>query len=248
MAPPSELPSACTIANMCYDRHADIVGDHLSRALRDDLEAFAEHFAANSSLKSIFIDSIVPWKEFMRVPNAGHAAIADFLVCRAIKAAISTNYDALIERRTWDAGAADFQSALEGDEAQVCSQYSPLLKPHGCSTIWARSQLHDDEVARHLHKSKIWMDANQRERDLLIIGFWTDWRYLNKIIGDALTDVAPASITLVDLSLPEVLKEKAPTLWDIAHAGGVIFEHVQRSGATFLEELRTAFSQRWLSA
>lgn len=49
-----------------------------------------------------------------------------------------------------------------------------------------------DEVARHLHKSKIWMDGNLRERDLLIIGFWTDWCYLNKIIGDALTDVAPA--------------------------------------------------------
>jgi hypothetical protein len=30
------------------------------------------------------------------------------------------------------------------------------------------------------------MDGNLRERDLVIIGFWTDWCYLNKIIGDAL--------------------------------------------------------------
>jgi hypothetical protein len=35
------------------------------------------------------------------------------------------------------------------------------------------------------------MDANLREKDLLIVGFWSDWQYLNSIIGSAIENVAP---------------------------------------------------------
>jgi hypothetical protein len=55
------------------------------------------------------------------------------------------------------------------------------------------------------------MEANLREKDLLAIGFWTDWAYLNQIIESAIRDVQPLSITLIDLSDADVLAQKAPS-------------------------------------
>jgi hypothetical protein len=143
--------------------------------LRADLEALAEHFAGLNTLKSVFIKHLVPWRAFVRPPNAGHPAIADFLITRAAIAGISSNYDALIERGAWDYGS-DFQGSLDGDEATVdATQHAPLLKFHGCShrdrlsTIRARSQLTEPTIAARIDRSRIWMAANLRQKDLLIV-------------------------------------------------------------------------------
>jgi hypothetical protein len=40
---------------------------------------------------------LVPWEEMLGLPNAGHEAISDTLICRAAHGALSTNYDRIIE-------------------------------------------------------------------------------------------------------------------------------------------------------
>ena len=127
-----------------------------------------------------------------------------------------------------------------------------MLKFHGCaqkdraSTVWAPSQLNDPIIKERIATSKIWMAANLRERDLLVVGFWTDWHYLNAVVGSALEGVAPLSVTVVDPFDPAQLEAKAPALWALAHADHVTFEHVQESGAEVLDTLRRAFSRNYL--
>lgn len=252
MAPPSCLPSAREVAERCFDKYRLEINPACDIGLRENLEALAEHFAALNRLKSLFIEHLVPWAAFTRPSNLGHAAIADFLLTRAAIAGISTNYDTLIERRAWDYGA-DFRASLDGDEANVDSiRQAPFLKIHGCgyrdraSTVWAGSQLDDPVISARIERSKTWMAANLRQRDLLVVGFWSDWKYLNSIIGGALENVQPLSVTVVDLSSAHSLEMKAPQLWQIAHAENVLFCHIQESGANALDELRRAFSVNYL--
>jgi hypothetical protein len=252
MAAPSNLPSARRVAEMCFDEYALTADPNCNLALRKNLEALAEHFVALNTLKTIFIEHLVPWQAFVRPSNRGHAAIADFLITRAAVAGLSSNYDTLIERRAWDYGA-DFRGSLDGDEAAVhANTQGPLLKFHGCadrdrlSTVWAPSQLADQPIAGRIAKSKIWMSANLRQKDLLVVGFWSDWEYLNQVIGSALEDVAPLSVTVVDLLPADQLEQKAPDLWALAHEPHVAFKHVQESGADVLDELRHAFSTNYL--
>ncbi|MDQ2188215.1 hypothetical protein RBI13_23810 [Alcaligenaceae bacterium A4P071] len=203
-------------------------------------------------MQSVFIEHLVPWSSFVRPSNTGHAAIADFLITRAAVAGISSNYDTLIERRAWDYGA-DFRGSLDGDEANADTvRQAPLLKFHGCahrdrpSTVWAPSQLDDPTISARIARSKVWMAANIRQKDVLVVGFWSDWEYLNAVIGEALIDVQPLSVTVIDLSPTNALEQKAPQLWQISHAQNVKFEHVQESGAAALDELRRAFSSNYL--
>src|SRR5262245_24676648 len=111
MAPPSNLPSARRVAEMCFDAYQIRVNPNINPALRQDLEALAEYFADLNTLKAQFIENLVPWIEFERLPNPGHAAIADFLITKVAVAALSGNYDKLIERYAWDSGA-DFLGSL----------------------------------------------------------------------------------------------------------------------------------------
>jgi hypothetical protein len=142
---------------------------------------------------------------------------------------------------------------LDGDQATaIAGKHSPLLKFHGCAvldrpfTIWARSQLADPRVADRIERTKTWMAANLRQKDLLVVGFWTDWDYLNSLLDEALAGMDPLSVTVIDRSSPNILEQKAPRLWEIAHAANVTFEHVQESGATALDELRAAFSTNYM--
>jgi hypothetical protein len=199
MAPPSFLPSAKAVAQACFDAYMVAINPDADRALRDDLEELAQHFVNLGTLKTVFIDRLVPWKEFVRPANPGHAAVADFLITGATANTLSANYDGLIERRAWDYGA-DFESSLDGDEATVrATVHGPLLKFHGCSirdrreTVWSKSQLGDPVIADRIAKSRTWMAANLREKDLLVVGFWSDWAYLNEILGKALRGVSPLS-------------------------------------------------------
>ena len=252
MAAPSGLPSAQSVAEKCFDKYRLESDPNCDVALRSDLEALADHFVGSNSLESVFMGSLVPWSDFIRPFNAGHAAIADFLITRAAIAGISSNYDTLVERSAWEYGA-DFLASLDGDEASVRQwHHGPLLKVHGCATrdrtatLWARSQLVDPIITERIEKSTTWMGANLRQKDLLIVGFWSDWEYLNTILGSAMTNVAPVSVTVIDPSPLDILQEKAPEIWQIAHGQNVIFEHVQESGCDALDEIRQAFSMNYL--
>lgn len=252
MAPPSSLPSARSVAERCFDKYRLEADANCDLGLRDNLEALAEHFARLNTLQTVFIEHLVPWPAFVRPSNTGHAAIADFLITRAVVAGISSNFDTLIERRAWDYGA-DLRGSLDGDEATADSvRQAPLLKFHGCShrdrqaTVWAPSQLDDPTISGRIARNKVWMAANLRQKDLLVVGFWSDWEYLNAVIGEALINMQPLSVTVIDLSPTNALEQKAPQLWEIAHAQNVTFEHVRESGAAALDELRRAFSSNYL--
>jgi hypothetical protein len=252
MAAPSSLPPAWRVAESSFDKYCLQIDPACDVAMRHDLEAFAQHFADQNTLQSVFIESLVPWGEFVRPPNPGHAAVADFLVTRTAVASLSANYDTLIERCAIDNGF-DFQNSLDGEEATVRARtQGPLLKFHGCatrdrpSTVWTASQLNDPTIAQRIVKSKEWMAANLRQKDLLVVGFWTDWDYLNGVLGAALDGLAPLSVTVVDMADAAVLEAKAPQLWALAHGANVTFTHVQESGADALDELRKAFSTNYL--
>lgn len=250
MASPSSLPSAVSVAHKCHDKYRKTVDPTFDPALRDHLENMAEHFAGQGTLKTTFIRRLVPWSDFVRPPNPGHKALGDFLVCRAVFAVLSANYDALIEIPARENGA-DVQIALDGDQANVHSTtQSPLLKFHGCAqcdrdhTVWTKSQLTDDEViAERIERTARWMEANLREKDILLVGFWSDWSYLNSIIESAFEKVTPLSVFVVDPAEPDELKERAPKLWKVANSDGVSFSHIKKSGSDVLNELR-----RWFSA
>lgn len=251
MAPPSRLPPAWRVAEMCFDEYQLTIDPNVDSALRGNLEALAEHFAGLNTLKAVFIEHLVPWKEFVRPPNRGHAAVADFLITKTVVAALSSNYDTLIERRAWDYGA-DLRGSLDGEQATVTShRQAPLLKFHGCahidrgSTVWASSQLHDANIAERIEKSKVWMAANLLQKDLLVVGFWSDWDYLNRVLGDAVQGLDPLSVTVIDPSPTAVLQTKAPGLWALANQPQVTFSHIQESGADALDELRRAFSESY---
>lgn len=251
MAPPSSLPSAWRVAGMCFDEYRLTIDPLIDPALRDNLEALAEHFVGLNTLNAVFIEHLVPWREFERPPNPGHAAVADFLIAKTVVAGLSSNYDKLIERCAWDYGA-DFRGALDGDQATVTShKQAPLLKFHGCShidrgsTVWAPSQLHDPTISARIAKSKIWMAANLRQKDLLVVGFWSDWDYLNRVLGGAVQGLNPLSVTVIDPSPTATLQAKAPDLWALANQPQVTFSHIQESGADALDELRRAFSEAY---
>ena len=252
MAPPSSLPSARRVAELCYDEYRLAVVLDLDPALRADLQGIAEYFLALNTLQTVFIEAIVPWSKFIRPPNPGHKAIADFLISRVVEASISTNYDTLIERCGVDYGF-DFQSALDGDEAiRLANRQGPLLKLHGCSnrdrltTIWTPQQISKPPISDRLQKSENWMSTNLRQKDLLIVGFWSDWHYLNEIFSSTLSTLMPSSVTVIDQLDRQELQQKAPYLWDAMNGYGISFHHVQESGADALDELRRAFSGNYL--
>lgn len=253
MAPPSSLPSAEKVANRSFDKCIASIDPKLPIALRSDLEAFAEHFAQKKALNTAFMDVLVDWTMFVRPPNEGHSAIADFLTCRAFFAVLTSNYDCLIEERARFYGV-DFLASLDGDEANDrATHHSPLLKFHGCATrsrkqtVWTKSQLTDDPaIAARIANIQAWLTPNLRGKDWLFIGFWTDWAYLNKVLADALKDVnRPTSVTVIDLQDKAALAAKAPELWAVANGSSVAFSHVQMSGAKFLDKLRLEFSHRY---
>lgn len=252
MAPPSSLPSAQRVAEMCFDKYRLTIDPTIDPALRGDLATLAEHFAGLNTLKTVFIEDLVPWREFVRPPNSGHAAVADFLITKVVAACLSSNYDVLIERKAGEYGA-DIRGSLDGDEATATShKQAPLLKFHGCShiargsTVWAPSQLHDPAISVRIAKSKTWMAANLRQKDLLVVGFWSDWDYLNQILDDAVQGLDPLSVTVIDPTPTDALQVKAPRLWALAHQQPVSFSHIRESGADVLDELRRAYSEGYV--
>ncbi|MGH3428117.1 MAG: hypothetical protein ACRDQZ_11225, partial [Mycobacteriales bacterium] len=252
MGKPTRAPSAAEVAQICFDKYVAFTGATLDPGVRNDLEKVADYFYDSHTLQSVFIAGLVPWDRFVRPPNAGHVALADFLWIRAIAAALSSNYDTMIERHAGNCGA-DLRPSLDGGAATARTPFhSPLLKFHGCqfcdadSTVWTKKQLADAVIADRIASSRIWMQANLQHRDLLVVGFWSDWSYLNTILGGVLGVIAPVSVTVIDLSNSAQLEAKAPDLWALAHAPDVTFNHVSEDAEVVLDELHRSFSKAYL--
>ena len=113
-------------------------------------------------------------------------------------------------------------------------------------TLWTQAQLGEPKIAARIKSCADWMKLVLPGKHLLIVGFWTDWGYLNKVLADSLSAMNFVSVTVVDKLTAAELQLKAPELWARLNAGTSTFLPVQASGADALAELRVAFSKVWL--
>lgn len=245
---PSFLKSAQAVANAVYDSYA--ATQPLPIALRDDIDQLAGHFFANGQFESLFINSLVSWDDLTGQHNEGHAAVGDFLLSGAARAALSANFDTLIEQ--WASlRKVQLRGALNGVEAAAYSDHSSaLLKFHGCMnldrarTLWTLGQISTPDISERLESCKRWMELTLPRRDWLVVGFWTDWGYFNDVLADLLAIGSSASVTVIDPQPVSALQTKAPRLWAIL-SGASNFSHIQASGNDALPEIREAFSRVW---
>jgi len=251
MPSPSDVPSAKALANHVTDSYKVLTGSSDLDPHRDSLEAVADYFLQRNELVSILIRTLVDWRPFRGHPNAAHFCLADFLGAHAVRHATTTNFDELTELAARQLGERDFRSALDGDQAAAGGQgHAPYLKVHGCvnrdidHTLWCRGQLVNGEIAARLSRSATWLAGNLLQRDVVVVGFWSDWKYLIDVLQNCLNPSAPASVTIVDPKTNAELAADAPALWAWAHKGH--FRHVQESALTFLDELRRLFSLSFL--
>lgn len=250
---PSALMPAVRVAEVCYEKR-EAIGD-LPPAIRQDIDAIATHFyqLSPNEFENVFI-SLVPWDDLVGEPNAGHAAVGDFLTTGAAGGVLSTNVDGLIEQ--WcGVHKVDLRGALTGQQASdpaFAKTKAPLLKFHGCmttdrkKTLWTAGQLADGIIEARVSSCSQWMQLHLPGKDLVVVGFWTDWDYLNQVLASAMNIQNFASVTVIDPLPTARLQQKASQLWATLKNGTQKFEHVMGSGADALEELRTAFSRVWM--
>src|SRR5262249_50292687 len=91
-----------------------------------------------------------------------------------------------------------------------------------------------------------WLRVRLLDRDLLIIGYWTDWDYLNGVLATALAAVRPARVIVVNPAPPESFAEKAPELYKLGQRATGAFQRVSASGSAFLAALRLSFSKSFV--
>lgn len=253
MAPPSRLPSAWAVSQRCAEEYRKITGDDLPSGLSDNIELVAEFFFNRKEFQSVFIEQLVDWPVFVKgTPNQGHEAVADFLAAHVVPLAISANVDMLIELAASQLGEPDFYPVVfANDLNRMTSMHSPLIKLHGCATksrfetVWCKDQIEETVVKTRLGHLASWVQGPLVNRDLLIVGFWTDWRYLNQIFEQMVVSTEPRSIILVDPDEERNLEAKSPDLWAWAKKNSN-FIHVRASGDEFLSELRHIVSCHFL--
>lgn len=248
MSTPSNLPSAKQISEACYD--AWLPTEALDPKLRSNVDLLAGHFYARGDFK-VFL-SLVPWDDLVGPPNKGHAAIADFLITRAACGALSANFDSMIEHWAEERRVA-MQGALTGQDAVTfAATANPLVKFHGClrcdrdNTLWTEGQLDEADIRARVESCSQWMNLNLPGKHLVVVGFWTDWGYLNDVLARAFKINSASSVTVIDPSPTADLERKAPALWEKLTNLSGFFQHVQGSGDEALDELRTAYSKTWI--
>lgn len=248
MPEPSFLPSARALAREAARRHNAKTGQILEESVRDDIEAQARLFHASKQLRTYFLPHLVDWTGFAGEPNAGHYAVADLLLSHALAINVTTNVDVLVEKAAAALGYERLDVAISGSEAAVVRLHPPFLKIHGCvrdpaDTLWCSEQLAEPPWNTRIAQSAQWLAGGLMQKDLVFVGFWSDWPYLNDVLNAVLVDHTPRSVTLVDPMEGAPLAAKAKGLWDWAHGPDVEFEHVQMSGSDFLAELRLRYSR-----
>lgn len=254
MASPSNLPSALEIAKHCANLYNLNYSNRLPKELESDIEKMAEYFWDKDSFVSIFLRRLLPLDKFRGVPNRGHMALVDFLYSKVLKFVVSTNVDTLVERAAEKMGEQTFYATvLESEIDTPWPYYNPYFKIHGCSdrdldrTLWCHSQLAGDPTLKiRLKAFEDWISTNLKSKDIIIIGFWSDWIYLNEILERCVRDLQANWVVVIDLSDTETLKTKAPRLWDWVERGKIQFKHIQVSGADFLDDLRGEFCRNYI--
>lgn len=250
MAPPSRLPSAWTLAQKAkakYDaRYAGVFPP-----LAEPIEDQAEFFFQKGELGSVYLTEYVDHSAFAGAPNPGHFAVADLLLAGAFRMAITTNVDQLVEAAGLNLHGQVFMGIDGHALATATAGTAPLLKIHGCwaadraNTVWAPGQLDAPPVQERIERSAVWLQANLLNKDLVVVGYSTDWDYLNAVLERTLGVVAPSSVLIVDPATTAEFTAKAPQLAALA-ARSASATHLQASGADFLEALRRSYSEAFV--
>jgi hypothetical protein len=251
MASPSNLPKAEQLAASAKAKY-DALHGTTRLPLPTAIEDQAEFFFQRDELGTVYLRTLIDPHAFAGPPNAGHSAVADLLLSRGIQTAVSTNVDALIET----AGQMLFGQIGVGKDkntvAALSPETSPLLKLHGCwstdrdQTVWAPGQLVKEPVASRIAGSKEWLSIRLLDRDLVIVGYFTDWDYLNEVLDRTLGEVRLARVVVVDPSDGAWMATKAPALYALGQRAKSAFFHVTESGDRFLERLRVEFSRSFV--
>ena len=63
------------------------------------------------------------------------------------------------------------------------------------------------------------------DRDLLIVGYWTDWNYLNEVLASTLNAVHPSKVVVVDPAPGTSFEAKAPALYALRQSVPNAFKH-----------------------
>ncbi len=81
-APSDALLSAVRVSQVRCDQYEPTL--KLPAEMRDKIDELAlGHFYATGEFESVFVGRLVPWNDLVGQPNAGDAAVADFLIKRA---------------------------------------------------------------------------------------------------------------------------------------------------------------------
>ena len=247
MATPSSLPSAANLAQRAkaqYDAHFG----NTRPPLPNSIDEQAQFFFERDELSTVYLRTYVDHNVFASQPNDAHIAAADLLLTGAITTAVSTNVDRLIEV----AGTLLFGQIGAGtDRDQVAAlppTTAPLLKIHGCwsypqETIWARGQIDAEPFRTRIAESSVWLGQRLLDRDLLIVGYCTDWDYLNEVLESSIAAITPGNVIVIDPCESAEFELKAPALSELGERAGQSFCHVRSSGDTFLNQLRVEFSR-----
>ena len=254
---PSRVPSAASLTQQVIDAYNLRALPPLPVGTTANLETLSEYLFGQGH-QSLFVRRLVDWRPFRRDPNAGHRAVADFLTSLAVQYAVTTNFDDLVELAATNMGEDSFQPCFDSASANIGRNHHPYLKIHGCvsdpdHTLWCHSQLNspppvtvvDQELRNRITSASGWLQASLPEKDLIFVGFWSDWTYLNDVFANYFHSVHGSMVVLVDPQNAAALMAKAPELWAWANANAN-FYHVQEAGNDFLNELRAGFSKNLL--
>ncbi len=93
-------------------------------------------------------------------------------------------------------------------------------------------------VLERITQLRAWIQARLRGRDLVFLGFWSDWAYLNSVFESSVTSIENALIVIVNPSDDTDLEAKAKGLWDWSAGARVTRRIVRKSASDFLDDLR----------
>lgn len=251
MAEPSNLPNAAQIAARAKQKYDATYGAD-REPLSPKIEEQAEFFFHRGELATVYLRTLIDRNVFASRPNKGHLAVADLLLVQGIQIAVTTNVDVLIERSGLDL-YGNVGVALSGLEvAALPPDTSPLLKIHGCwqkdhdNTIWTAEQIAAGCCHERIVSSEECLSQRLLDKDLIILGYCTDWDYLNGVLKKVLDKVHPSKVVVVNIDDSDGFRRKAPILYDLGTSAKNGFFYVKASGEEFLDALRKAFSRTFV--
>ena len=250
MAAPSSIPSAAKLAEKAKAKYDATYGAD-REPLSEAIEEQAQFFFERGELQTVYLRTYVDADVFSVHPNSGHISIADLMLVQGISTTVSTNVDTLIETAGNMLLGHIGKGVTRENVQSLPDKKSPLLKIHGCwnqpeQTIWAPGQVSVEPTRTRIESCGQWLELRLANRDLLIVGYWTDWDYMNDVLETALGSVHPSRVIVVDPCESAEFQKKAPVLYDLGVRAKMEFRHVRSSGDKFLEELRVAFSRTFV--